>query len=570
MLKRILSMVLVSGLFVGLVACGAKTPDETKQSSQGSSGSVESGDTEEYDAFMKFPEVVEVHIGMSVSPTDKTLPDGDSAGDNQYTRYLLENFNIKVVVDWTAAEGNDYNQKVSLAIGGNNLPDALIANDRTYMTKAAESGLLYDLTDLFPKMASPQVAEIVEMTDGMAVANASYDGKMVSLPNITTDADGVHNLLIRKDWLDEVGLDVPKTVADIENAARVFVEKKMGGDNTIGIMGPSKNTKPYATFLASSNNSYGFDPIFSAMDVYPGYWLEQDDGSVIYGTTEAGMKEALALLAGWYAEGLLDPEVGTRDDSGEPLFAGQSGIYFGPWWALGYGNADAFKNNPEANWQSYPVYTDDGDWNVHMKTVGTTYTLINKNVSEDVAKAILVMNNALVRDEATFDTSVAIGWYPLRNVMAAPNESEYEHAELMKILRGEADPEDYAGASLYKLMYSDAKIVKDVVLTDGTEDLNVSDFSQESFGDFQRMYSLLIGDRPFATETIDKKVYSATYNQTETMSQKWSNLQKLEEETVLKIIVGQSPVDEFDNFVSQWKAQGGDEITAEVADTLKN
>ena len=46
-----------------------------------------------------------------------------------------------------------------------------------------------------------------------------------------------------------------------------------------------------------------------------------------------------------------------------------------------------------------------------MKDVGTTYTMINKNASEEVKQAAIIANNVLVRDESTFDTSVAIGWY---------------------------------------------------------------------------------------------------------------------------------------------------------------
>ncbi|MDG0808501.1 hypothetical protein [Cohnella rhizosphaerae] len=52
--------------------------------------------------------------------------------------------------------------------------------------------------------------------------------------------------------------------------------------------------------------------------------------------------------------------------------------------------------------------------------------------------------------------------------------------------------------------------------------------------------------------------------QTKTMQTKWTNLKKLEDETFLKIIMGIAPVDEFDTFVTKWKQQGGDEITAEV------
>lgn len=64
-------------------------------------------------------------------------------------------------------------------------------------------------------------------------------------------------------------------------------------------------------------------------------------------------------------------------------------------------------------------------------------------------------------------------------------------------------------------------------------------------------------------------MFSVTYNQTPTMETKWANLKKLEDETVLKIILGQAPIDSFDKFVKDWKAQGGDEITAEVAELLK-
>lgn len=573
-MKRNLALMLSAALLgVSLTACSSSNDSSNNNANASSSPDANSSASPALSgddlAFSRFEKPVDVHIGMAVDPTDKTLPEGDSVSNNQYTRYLKEKYNINVIVDWTAATGNDFKQKVSLTIASGKLPDGMVVDDRSFMTKAASSGLLYDITDLFDQYASKQVKDIMASTEGRAMENASYKGKMVSLPNITVDTDGVHVMWIRKDWLDKLNLPVPKTTAELEQTAKAFMDNKMGGDKTIGIAGPSKNTFPYSTFLVSSNNMGGFDPIFGAMDAYPGYWLDNGDGTVSYGTTSENTKKALALLADWYKKGLIDPEVGTRDNVGDPINANQTGIFFGPWWNGGYGNGDSFKNDPTANWQAYPVYSDDGKWNTHMKTTGSTYTLISKNAKPDVVKAILIMNNALVRDEATFDLSVAVGWYPLRNVMAAANETEYEYTELMKVLRGEAEPEDYnVPNSLYKLMYADAKKVRDVVKPPYDE-LGVSNFNTANFGDFQRMYSLLIGDRPFATVPIDKKVYSVTYNQTPTMETKWANLKKMEDETVLKIILGQQQIDSFDKFVKDWKAQGGDEITAEVAELLK-
>ena len=67
-----------------------------------------------------------------------------------------------------------------------------------------------------------------------------------------------------------------------------------------------------------------------------------------------------------------------------------------------------------------------------------------------------------------------------------------------------------------------------------------------------------------AEKGIVNKIYSVTYNQTETMERKWTNLEKKENEIFLKIIIGQEPLDAFDTFVEEWKAEGGDEILKEV------
>ena len=81
------------------------------------------------------------------------------------------------------------------------------------------------------------------------------------------------------------------------------------------------------------------------------------------------------------------------------------------WWGLGYGNFSAFKNDPTANWQAYPLYTNDGEWNIHMGNLGNGYTIVNSKASEDVKKAVIVMNNIHVRDEAMLveETKQSIG-----------------------------------------------------------------------------------------------------------------------------------------------------------------
>ena len=48
------------------------------------------------------------------------------------------------------------------------------------------------------------------------------------------------------------------------------------------------------------------------------------------------------------------------------------------------------------------------------------------------------------------------------------------------------------------------------------------------------------------------------------MIERNSDLNKLQDETILGIIIGDKPMSAFDEFVSQWKSQGGDQVTQEV------
>ncbi len=612
MKKKVISALLASTMIVSLVACGSTGGDSSDASSKGSgttatstaggddaataesgSGSGDSAASADWiesstleddavpgenddRAFEKFDHVVEVHYRYQIDPKDTTLPDGDSVDNNQYTRYLLDNYNIKVVCDWTAGNTADFQQKVSLAIASASLPDAVIAPTRNYLVQAARADLLADLWPEFNQYASKQVKEIIETTEGRAINNATVDGTFCALPNVSVDTDGVYLYFIRQDWLDKLGLEVPKTVDELGEVAQKFKDAGLSPDYSIA--GIDNGGRTYSNFMNSSNNGYGFDAVYQAFNATPGYFLKDDSGELYWGTTTDEMKEALTTLHDWYEKGLINPEVGTttNGDNANNVKNGTCGIFMGPWWSLGYGNPDSFRNDNNANWQAYPLYTNDGEWNIHMKDVGTTYTMVNKNASDDVKKAIVIMNNVLVRDESTFDTSVAIGWYPLRNTMAATDECEYEYDALMGILKGESSADDYQqGGSkfngLYKNLANDAATLSEVISSDydGSRDLAVTDMDvNTNNGQFNRFYALLIGDRPYATLEPDHKIYSELYYTIDGMDTYWTQISDLEDKSVLQFITGAKSLDEWDQFCTDWHVQGGDQILELVKDYL--
>ena len=48
------------------------------------------------------------------------------------------------------------------------------------------------------------------------------------------------------------------------------------------------------------------------------------------------------------------------------------------------------------------------------------------------------------------------------------------------------------------------------------------------------------------------------------MYENWEQRHTLEKQTYTNIIYGNEPIEAFDTFVEEWKAQGGDQITEEV------
>ncbi len=60
------------------------------------------------------------------------------------------------------------------------------------------------------------------------------------------------------------------------------------------------------------------------------------------------------------------------------------------------------------------------------------------------------------------------------------------------------------------------------------------------------------------------------FETSETMKTKWASLEKLEQQTILKIIVGEADMSSFDEFVENWTSAGGQTITDEINEELSS
>ncbi|MBY0161862.1 extracellular solute-binding protein [Cytobacillus firmus] len=558
------TLTLLLACFLVLGAC-SNTTDNTPAAPEKSAES-----SEPADPFGRYEEPVQISISIEIDPTDNELPPGDTPLDNQYTRQIKEALNVDVDHQF-AASGQNLRQRISLAIASNDLPDAMVVN-AVELRQLVEAGQIADLTEVYEQYASPDIKTIIENTNGAALDAVTFDGKIMALPGVQANADGIHLLWIRQDWLDKLNLEPPTTMAELEDVARAFVEDDPDGNgqrDTIGITGPESGGKLYANFLESKNNLYGFDAIFSAHDSFPGYWLEGEDGSPVYGSILPETREALASLRDLYSKGLIDPEMGVRNKADEPIIAGKSGMFFAPWW-MAYGPlTNAVKNDPEANWQAYALpLNQNGEFRPHAATPSTEFVVVRKDYEHPEVPMKLLNNLFKNEQENTFDPSKGgPGYYPLRVVYAPSDEIEFTVKALRDVLAGNKTAEDFANDKAYKLLPSDIASIK-TIKNEPYDSMDLSTWNPEAnWGAWTRAYSIMVGGRPLV-DTEFEEVSSLLYEQTPLMESRWVNLRKLEDETFLRIIMGAAPLETFDSFVENWKRQGGDQITQEVKEAL--
>lgn len=575
MKKKLLALLLITSMFGTLVGCSnsagsdKKSDQTTAVQSSDSTKETSSDSTAEGGPLDPYKDTVTIHLGAGLNP-NASFPEGQTMENNAFLDAIKKDLNIKIVYDWVCSN-TDFQQKMNLCIGSNTLPDIMNVGSTQYRAML-KYGQLQPITDAYNNYASDILKSFVSSGGEQLTDMITQDGQMMAVPALNLKAGGVNVMWIRQDWLDKLGLKVPRTLEDLKAVAKAFVTQDPDGNgkaDTIGIIGPSANSG----LVSIGGNLWGLDPIFGSFKSFPQYWLKDESGDIKYGSIQPETKEALSELASMYAEGLIDPQMLIRDDSQEPTLAGNVGIFFGPWWA-GYTMADSLLSG-KIDWQAYNApLAADGKYYAHMAEPTTQYVVVNKNCKNPEA-AMKIINYLLYREPIWVETGIGDSGitvkelstsdaYPLFNVYDNADELEVVYDTLKKYMNGEIT-EDDVDFSTHKLLKNDMEAIK-VLKKEPFDDYSLKYWDLNSdiaSTNLPRLVSIMVGGRPSVEEGYEE-IYSEFYGQTESMESYWANLKKMEDETFAKIIMGQSSVDSFDEFVSNWKSQGGDKILEEI------
>ncbi|MEC0226316.1 extracellular solute-binding protein [Paenibacillus alba] len=429
--------------------------------------------------------------------------------------------------------GDEYKTKLNLMVSSSDIPD-YFSVDTTQLAQYVNQGLLKPLDDLLAK--APHLMKYIpkERWEGV-----KFDGKIYAIPqgvrSESFNSPNTTGLLVRQDWLDNLGLKQPTTLNELHDVLKAFTKNdpdKNGQNDTYGL-GGNKTTLFNTVFGAFgiALSSYGTTgPIF---------WTEKD-GKIVKSFVTPETKQALAVLQQWYKEGLIDPEF--------PVMEGKQGESRVINSKVGVFEGDAFAINTNGG----------GFYSSLLKVLPT---------------AKLVMTNRVKGPDGK------LGWSEVNpysgGALRAVSAKAKDPERLIEMLDWSVSDDPNGGVDLLTYGEENVDYTYDKTKNMITQKSNYSDLYKKGFSNPVRFVQ--VTDRRWTDDNVRAALDIASKDIIK--NQLWKTVpaeldypdleKKLWTEYFVKIVTGVWSVDKFDEFVQKYYQQGGQKIEQQANEEWK-
>ena len=390
MKKKLVTLLLATAMTVtSLVGCGSSSSN-TGSTGTDASANAEAGTTA--DAAAQGSEERDPNEKIDVlNQTEKmTLSivclQGHTQPDSQIEKWMEERYNLDINV--IALPGwSDAVAKISLLMADEEQRPDIIWwwNMEQDFVEWVDAGLLVDV--------SPEMDKYTNMRDyynsqdeAILFFASSKDGKMYRIPGDVAEPS-CETLWIRQDWLDNLGLEVPKTLDELDDVLYKFTFDDPDGngvDDTYGLGGDGLDFRSFWPWVQGSGTARGLNNQF----------MINEDGSFVYGPASDDTKIWLERVAKLYQDGVITPNIITDTDREEVMANGGFGVTYG--W-ITYSNpsnatmTSFYSTNPDAKWVPIEMVSgDNGDPQDNACSVGAWcyFGITNKCSDPERAYAI--------------------------------------------------------------------------------------------------------------------------------------------------------------------------------------
>ena len=253
-----------------------------------------------------------------IPPLFNAMPNGMS--DNLVIQELQARTGI--TLDITSTAITSAADTVSLLVASGDYPEIWSGFGSYYsggISEAISEELIWDLAEY--KDQFPSYFSILDQFDIYGKNAYTDEGQVGVLNGIWTNPKLDVGLTIRKDYLDELGLDIPTTFQDFYEAL-TQMHSKYGAYYYMN----QDSSDPVNSFAqcfgvlgnGGVNNNYS-------------YYMAKDGETVIYSPVQEGFRDYLTEMAKWYQEGLIYPDFLSAADavpSSDLLLSGDIGVTY--------------------------------------------------------------------------------------------------------------------------------------------------------------------------------------------------------------------------------------------------
>lgn len=504
---------------------------------------------------------ITINIAKQLDENTGRYASGDDINNNPMTRLAEEKLGIKMYTTLLGGDAGNYDTKLRLALtGSEQLPDVFPVYGTQMIADMIESGRVKDITDDIEQYM-PQRLKDIYAKYPETYYPLTKDGRIYGIACCPALTEG-QVMIIRQDWLDKLNLQAPTNMDEFEAVIKAFTEDDPDGNGV-------KDTYGF-TYSGSDiyNTGWVADPVslFSANSGknFPGSWREDENGNLMYGSIHEGNRKTLERMAQWHKNGWIFQEAaatGAWDAMGQ-FTEGKAGIFIGRPWAIN-SVRDVTSVAPNAEIKAYPnILQDNGEPTYQTAQINDGWLMFNKDFNNmeaffkyydwlyDAAFGTgdfpygylqdydfdVLSDGTVVFDSSLFDPPVTDPFMPGKSTVLKNSPA----LDSMQV---------YASVSSGKTPESSAELRA------------AADFG--TVPDMAAGYALANEHR----DELLANLFNAA--PTETMNRSWEQLQTMEKQVYTNIIYGNEPIEAFDKFVQDWKAQGGDQITQEVNEWYK-
>ena len=304
---------------------------------------------------------------------------GYTQPDSRTEKWLEERYNLDITI--VALPGwADAPTKISLLMADEKeRPDVIwwwsMESD---FAKWKDAGLLADLTGYFDKYTN--MRDYYNSMDPSTLFFASSEGgKLYRIPGDVAEPS-CETLWVRQDWLDNLGLQVPATLAELEDILYKFTFNDPDGNgknDTYGLGGDGYDFRSFWPWIQGSGTGRGWYDRFAILE----------DGSYAYGPATGDAKIWLERVAKLYKDGVITPNIINDTDRDEEMARGGFGVAYG--WVANNNPSSVpmqsfYASNPTAKWTAIPmVKGDNGNPQDNPATAAAwCYFAITKNCKD--------------------------------------------------------------------------------------------------------------------------------------------------------------------------------------------